>query len=315
MRSFGRKGKVRMATGTRGVEKAVKLATAILFLLTTGAFASPPEAVPRRIVSLAPSTTETLFALGVGDRLVGVTRYCDHPPAAEAIDKVGGFVDPNYEKIVALRPDLVVLLTSHRDARMELAKLRIPTLTVPHETLADIHEAIRRIGAALHRSEAAQALIEELQRRTAEVKRAVLGRSRPRVLICIGRDTASGELAAMYMAGRRGFHHEILTAAGGENVIYDEISPYPQLSAEGVLRLDPEVIVDLVSHIRPETKSPEEIRRQWARLRPVTAVLRGEVHVMVGHQALRPGPRYIEFLEELARRLHPEAFRAEDGGG
>ncbi len=103
-------------------------------------------APPSRIISLSPATTEILFALGLGPRVVGVTRYCDFPPETASIPKVGGYVDPNYEAITALKPDLAIVLTSHRDLISALAKLNIPTLVTPHETIEDVHEAIRLIS-------------------------------------------------------------------------------------------------------------------------------------------------------------------------
>jgi iron complex transport system substrate-binding protein len=263
---------------------------------------------PERIISMAPSTTETLFALGLGDRVVGVTRYCDYPAATAGVSKVGGYVDPSYEAIVSVRPDLVILLSSHREAKVELVKLGIGTLTVPHKTIADIDEAIRLIGKSCGAEDKADALLRELTGRSEAVRRAVEEKNRPSVLLCIGRDTDSGQLAAMYVAGREGFYDEIITMAGGANAYRDEQVPYPQLSAEGVIRLNPDVIVDLVSHINPGDKTPEEVKQQWSSLRTVTAVREGRVFVIVGHHALRPGPRYVEFAEQLVRLLHPESF-------
>ena len=280
---------------------------AVVFLLSI-TFAKPSSKTPERIISLAPSTTEILFALGVGEQVVGVTRYCDYPCSASSIAKVGGYVDPNYEEIVTLKPDLVVLLTSHRDAKVELEKMNVRTLTVPHEEIEDIHEAIRIIGETCGKKDEAQALVDNLTSRTQTIKQAVEGKPQPRVLVCIGRDVESGQLAGMYIAGRNGFYDEIIEMAGGVNAYRDKEVAYPKISAEGVLQLNPDVIIDLVSHIDPGKKTSEEIERQWSQLRMVTAVRKGQVHVIVGNHALRPGPRYIEFLEQMARLLHPEVF-------
>jgi iron complex transport system substrate-binding protein len=250
--------------------------------------------------------------LGLGDRLVGVTRYCDYPPAATNIAKVGGYVDPSYEAIVALKPDLTILLSSHRDAKAQIEKLHLRTLTVPHATIQDIHEAIRLIGDACGEGRRADALLTELTKRAQAVGGAVNGKERPRVLICIGRDTNSGQLNGTYIAGRNGFYDQIIDLAGGVNVCADKTAAYPQLSAEGVIQLNPEVIIDLVSEMNPGKRTPKQIRAQWAQLGMVAAVRQGRVHVLFGDQALRPGPRYIEFLEQMARLLHKEAFA---GGG
>jgi iron complex transport system substrate-binding protein len=262
----------------------------------------------RRIISLAPSLTEILYTLDLGDRVKGVSDYCDYPPEVASKPKLGGLMDPGYEAMVALKPDLAILLTSHRDAKRELEKLGIPTLTVPHQTLRDIHESIRMIGEACGAEERAADLLELLDRRTSIVSSAVEGLQRPKVLISIGRDMKAGGLASFYTAGRNGFYDEIIGLAGGVNAYGDEKVPYPQLSAEGVIRLNPDVIIDLVSDMKPLGMGPEDVAAQWDRLRTVAAVRKGRVHVIEGYHALRPGPRYFLFLEQLARLLHPEIF-------
>lgn len=265
---------------------------------------------PRRIISLAPSITEMVFALELGDRLVGVTRYCDYPPAAASIAKVGGYIDPSYEAIVALAPDLVILIASHRDAREQLEKLRLPTLSTPHQTIQDIHEAIRQIGKACGSAPAAEGLLSQFDRRTRAVRDAVRNQPRRRVLVCMGRDVGSGQLTGIYIAGRNGFYDQIIELAGGINAYTNTAIAIPQISAEGVIRLDPEVIVDLQSDMVSRKGKPGEAERQWSQLSMVAAVRDSRVHVLVGNQTLRPGPRYIDFLEQLARLLHPEGFPA-----
>ena len=268
--------------------------------------ASPPT--PRRLVSLAPSITEIVFALEQGDRLVGVTRFCDHPAAAAGIAKVGGFVDPNYEAIVALAPDAVFLLASQRDARTRLEALRLRTVSTPNQTIQDIQLAIHRIGEACEVGPAAEALLSRIDLRTRAVKDAVRHRPRSRVLLCVGRDMGSGTLSGMYVAGRRGFHDQIIELAGGLNACTNAAFAFPQISAEGVIQLDPDVIVDLRSESVSGKTAPGDGERPWSRLGMVAAVRNSRIHSLIGNQALRPGPRYVDFLEQLARLLHPEAF-------
>lgn len=269
-----------------------------------------PVSRPQRVVSLSPSITEMIIALGAGERLVGITRYCD-PPSGASCARLGGYQDVNYEALLGLRPDLVVLLAAHHEAKAELEKMRLRTLTVPHSTIADIHTAIRLIGEACGRADQARALEERLLARSAAVQGAVGGRLRLRVLICIGRDTSADDLVGIYVAGRRGFYDEIIEQAGGVNVCPDNGIAYPQLAAEGIVQLNPEVIIDLVSSFDASPRSPEAMRRQWEQLRVVSAVRQNRVHVIAGSHALRPGPRYIEFLEQLALLLHPDAFSPE----
>lgn len=263
---------------------------------------------PKRIVSMAPSITETLFALGLGDCVVGVTAYCDYPPEAKNIAKVGGRMDPSYEQIVALQPDLVVLLDSHTDAAEQLRRVHVETLSVPHQTITDIHTAILRIGKACGAQQGATALVEKMKRSHARIEKAIGNRKRPRVLISIGRDTASGNLAGLFAAGRHSFYDEVIEAAGGVNAYADETVAYPQLSPESIIQLAPDVVIDLASFVKSREASVEEIADDWDALPTVPAVRNGRVHVIVGTYALRPGPRYVRFLEELAALLHPEAF-------
>jgi iron complex transport system substrate-binding protein len=281
-----------------------------MFLVTVlSAAAETTTTLPQRLVSLAPSTTEILFSLGLGNKVVGVTRFCDYPTSAARITKIGGLMDTNYEALVALKPDLTVLLTSHRDAQRELEKLKIRTLITPHETLGDIHEAIKMIGEACGAEPAATRLLDNLTSRTEAIRKAVAGHTPPRVLVCVGRDVDSGQLAGIYVAGRHSYYNEIIETAGGVNAFTDETVAYPQLTAEGVLRINPDVIIDLVSMIKPTGKTAQQIASQWDQLRLVTAVRKHQLHVIVGTYALRPSPRYIQFLEELARILHPEEFK------
>lgn len=262
---------------------------------------------PERIISMAPSVTEILFSLGLGHRVAGVTSYCDFPPQAAKITRVGGLVDPSYETIISLKPDLVILLTSHREVRKELEKMGLKTLMTPHEKISDIHEAFILIGKACNAEQRAKACVEILSQRADAVKQAVRGKNQVKTLICFGRDTASGQLSSVYSAGKNGFYDQIIELAGGVNAYCDEKIAFPQLSAEGVIELDPDVIVDLV--LSAETgKSEAEICRQWDKLHTVKAVKNRNVHVISGSHSLRPGPRYILFLEQLAEILHPEAF-------
>lgn len=283
--------------------------TIVLLLLLPAAFGeqgdtNPP--CPHRIVSLAPNTTEILFALGAGNCVVGVTRYCDYPPAAKEIAKIGGYVDPSYETIVSLKPDLVILLTAHRNIKVQLEKMKIRTLTVPHKTIGDIHDAIRLIGNATGKAKEAEKLIDDLNKRTQRIQKAIEKQPRSRVIVCIGRNMESSHLSGMCMAGHDEFYNEIINLAGGINVCDDHNVAYPMLSAEGVVQLNPDVIIDLPGNSGEQ--SSVKIKNQWDQLNTVAAVRNKRVFVIVGNHALRPGPRYIDFLEQMAHMLHSDAF-------
>lgn len=297
----------------------------VIICLIAGCLAVPPKAQPQtgskpanpdpqRIVSMSPATTEILFALGLGDRVVGVTRYCDYPAETTTITKVGGYMDPNYEMIMTLAPDLVILLTSHDNARIAFKKLGIVTLTTEHRTITDIHQSIRLIGDTCGAGDRADAILEDLEQRTRALQQHPSGGRQPRVLICIERDTKSGRLTSMFMAGRNDFYDEIIVLAGGINAYRGTTIAFPQLSAEGVIHLNPDVIIDLVSPFKPGDTPPEKIRQQWNRLSMITAVRRKQVYTIVGYHALRPGPRYILFLAELAALLRASSAAGVNNG-
>lgn len=253
-----------------------------------------------RIVSLAPATTEALFALGLGDHVVGVSRFCDYPPDVAGLARVGGLTDVDIEAIVRLLPDLVVAPVSQLRARETLAKLNIAVLTVEQDTLPQILDSMWRIGEALDRADVAAAWLAEMEQLFATVKEhAPQGEARPRVLVCVGRDTAS--LERLYIAGRGSFYAEILELVGARNA-YTGDAPYPIVSAEGVVRMNPDLILDIIPAGPDGPRlSDDDAQAQWAALPGIRAVAEGKVHVLTETWAVRPGPRIGFLIERVAR--------------
>lgn len=264
--------------------------------------------LPERIVSTAPNLTEVLFALGVGDRVVGVTPYCKHPPEARNLPKIGGLLDPNFEALVALKPDLVVLLESAAHHRPSLERLGLKTLVVPHRNLEDMLQAIAMLGTAVGRAEEAERIVADFRTRLERVERRVAGRGRPRVLVVIERDYAAG-LESMTVAApdaSNDLYERAIEIAGGENACPRTTAPFPPVSTEGLLWMNPEVIVELVPPAAERSLDLEPIRRQWQELPELTAVKNGRVYVIDDDFAMIPGPRFVRLIEKLARLLHPE---------
>ncbi len=276
-------------------------------LLVRGRKAPDIVVVPTRIVSLAPSITEILFALSLGDRVVGVTRYCDYPPEAASRARVGGYYDPNYEAIVALGVDMVVLLPEHEDPAERFAGLGIETLVVGNTTTAGILDGIATVGRRCGAEVKAGEIVSDIRARLARVARRTRGLARSRVLVSIGRAMGSGALKDVYFAGEGTLYDEAITLAGGLNACRGGGAKYPKLTAEGVLLLDPDVIVDLFADIATSGRSEEEVRADWRSIPGARAVAAGRVHVVTAMYAVRPGPRFISLVEDLARMLHPEA--------
>lgn len=260
--------------------------------------------VPARIVSLAPSTTETLFALGLGDRVVGVTRYCEFPPEARSKPSIGGYYDPNYEALVDARPDLIITLPEHEEVRRELRKLGLRFMTVDHRTVPRILESVEAIGAAGGVPERAAALRAELSARIRKLEARTAGLPRPRVLVSIGRMAGDEAMTRITACGRGGFYDELIGLAGGVNAFEREVS-FPAISPEGLLATKPDVVIDLYPDIRKSGLKVETVRAQWKALPGMSA----RIHVVEESYAVVPGPRVVLLLEEMARAVHPEVFR------
>jgi iron complex transport system substrate-binding protein len=266
----------------------------------------------QRIISLSPSTTETLFALDLGHRVAGVTRFCNFPPAAKAKPQVGGYFDPNYEAILALKPDLVLLLPEQEQVQQFLDKLGLKHLTVNNKTITDILTTIRTIGETCAAQPQADALILDIETRVQKIQRATQNLTQPSALISIGRSLGTGALQEVYVAGQHTFFNELVVAAGGKNAYVGEKLDYPLLSAEGILQLNPDIILDLVADLPAKHLSAAEVAAEWNILGQLAAVRQHRVFVLSQDYIVIPGPRFILLLEDFAQIFHPEAITAPD---
>jgi iron complex transport system substrate-binding protein len=259
--------------------------------------AAPP---PMRIVSLAPGVTETLFALGEGGAVVGVSQYCDYPAEATRLPKVGTFLTPNVEAIAALRPDLIIgpeLSSSRREVRT-LAAMGYPTMTVNDNSLDGIEQSIVLIGAHTGEQEAARRLLGTIQTRI-EAVQARLERTKPRkVVMLVGHQP-------MVAVGRGTFLNDLLHLAGGDNIAGLSEQTWPRLSIEYIIAMRPEVILD--GAMGSDANTPSGF---WARYPTIPAVRDHRVFGYPQDPMLHPGPRVWQSLEILAQRIHPEIFAA-----
>ena len=262
-----------------------------------GAAGSAPA---RRIVSLAPNLTEMLFAIGAGPQLAGVTDYCDFPPEARALPKVGGFVNPNPETVLSLAPDLVVATPNVGNRpfveRMMRAGARV--VVVEARNLEEIFPALETLGRASGHADAATALAARLRRDIEAIRREVAGASRPRAILCIQRDP-------LIVAGPGSYPHDLLLLAGARSVVTDAPSAYPTISLERVIESAPEVILQTRMDTA-EGGSQKELAAWWGRWGSIPAVRSGRVHLIAGDAILRPGPRVTEGLRMLVGLLHPQ---------
>jgi iron complex transport system substrate-binding protein len=261
--------------------------------------------VPSRIVSTSPSITETLFALGLGSRVVAVSRFCRFPPEVASLPKVGTFLEPDAELIARQKPDLTVINVQAQDVARQLGRLRVPFVAVDSVGLANVFVSMRAIGRAANVSDRAEALVTETQARLDRVRSAVAGRRPQRVLLILGR--RPGTLADLVAVGRTSYLSELVTIAGGVNVLSDDnLPPYPRISMEVVIRLAPDVIIDAGD--MGDTPEDRQIRRArteglWKR-QPLAASKAGRVHAVISDAFVVPGPRVVEAAETIAGWLH-----------
>lgn len=252
-----------------------------------------------RIVSLSPSVTEMLFALGAGDLLVGATDYCDYPPEAKQIERVGGLGRPNMEKLLALSPDLVVATDFDRGGYAKtLRQSGIQVLDAKINSIDEMFERLRQLGDALGRQTRAEELISGMQAELKTVADQSGDSERPRVFVEIWDDPLT-------TVGEASFLDDLIVRAGGINVAHEISLPHPRISAEKVIEWNPEVIV--VAHMNRGPISAEQMAERigWA---DIAAVNDGRVVCDIPSDLiLRPGPRLIDGVKALAQRLHGSA--------
>jgi iron complex transport system substrate-binding protein len=261
-----------------------------------------------RIVSTAPSLTEILFALGLGERVVGATTYCNYPAEARRVPRIGTYIQPNLETIVSLRPELVVIEANPIRLRERLEGLGLRVLELEQRTVADVFRAIERIGRAAGVAERARELQARIRSELDEIGRRTAGRARRRVAFIVGR--TPGTLEGLIAVGSASYLNELITLAGGENIFGAVPAPYPKVSLEEILARNPEVIIDMGEMGRAATVSEDERRRVvelWSRYGSLAAVRGRRVFAVASDLYVIPGPRMSEAARELARMLQPEA--------
>ena len=262
-----------------------------------------------RIVAMSPSIVETLYALGLGDRLVGVTRDCQYPPEVEEIKKhgcVGGYYDPNIEATLALRPDLVIMLEEQAASMPNFESLNLETLVVSHKTVEGVIESFRTIGRACGRGKEGRAMASGFRARLDAIQAKTRSLPRPRVLFALDRTFGCGHLSDLYVAADDGYIDTLITLAGGENAYRQPGARYPVVSTEGILSVNPDVIIDMSPPSVVQKFGRPAILADWNDVQQTKAVRNHRVYIFDQTFAYVPGPRFLQFVEYLARELHPE---------
>jgi iron complex transport system substrate-binding protein len=301
------------------------LTPAVLAILLLWLCASSPQAdrrlphsqiskFPNRIISLVPAVTEMLYAMGAGSRVVGVSSYDTYPPEVKKLPGVGALLDPNVERILSLKPDLVVVYGSQEDLKQQLGRAGIGIFDYRHAGLADVTTTIRALARRIGDEPKGNALADRIERGLAGIRKRVDGRSRPRTLLVFGRERLA--LRGVYASGGVGFLNDMLDVAGGINVFADVKLQAVQASTEQILAQRPDVILETraANSAFPSGDRQSELH-VWSAVSAVPAVRNNRVLFLFDDRIVIPGPRVVEGTDVMARALHPDAFKANDASG
>jgi iron complex transport system substrate-binding protein len=277
----------------------------ILWLATAVLLCGQP---PRRIVSTAPSITELLYALGLGDRVVGVDRFSRYPPEAQRKAKVGDYVNPNLETIASLRPDLVIIPTNPVKLAERLAVLRLKVLEIDQDTIAKLYESFRMVGQATGATAQAAQLAATVRGQLEAVRVRAAPLKKTRMMFVVGR--TPNRLDGLIVVGQASYLNEIIALAGGDNVFRDAVAPYPGVSLEEVLARNPDVIIDMgdmADTVGVTEEHKREVTSLWERLSSVAAVKQHRVYAVASDIYVEPGPRVVDAAKAFLEMLHPGA--------
>ena len=263
-----------------------------------------------RILSLTPNVTEILFAMGLGDRVVGRSTYCTYPPEAAALPAVGDTLELNLEKVVALKPTIAFLITRRDDVPRRLEAIGVRAVALQSDRMGQMLESIATLGRETGREADAQMLLDHIEVGLLRVRARVKGLPRPKVLFAFPMTVGSPQ---MMVAGRGTFVDELLDVAGAENA-YPKRADWPTVLPQEVIGLGPEVVI---VNAAGEDAAPDRVtavRRAWANWTSVPAVKNGRVHVLTESFLTIPGPRVAEAAGVLAEAIHPELKAARKEG-
>jgi iron complex transport system substrate-binding protein len=278
---------------------------------TAGAALAPPRAQaparPTRIVSLIPAVTEMIYAMGDGSRVAAVSSYDHFPADVDRLPRVGGLLDPSVERILAIKPDLVIVYATQKELIERLDRAGIPYFSYQHRALADIMTTIRAVGARIGSAARGEAVATDMDRSLAAIRARTADLPHPATLLVFERDP--GSLRNVYASGGYGFLHDMLEIAGGRNVFGGMKQQAVQASTEMLLTSKAEVIVEL--RYGDSLKNADIARelRAWDALASIPAVRAHRVAALTGDEFVVPGPRVVEATLKLARVIHPDVVR------
>ncbi len=283
------------------------LPTVFLFLLLSSShlWAGNAESA-NRIISTSPSITETLFALGLKNRIIAVTDFCKFPEEACQLPSIGGMINPSMETVVSLNPDLIIHPSGNQRIASNAKSLGIRTLEVDMGNLGEIFDTIKKLGKALNCQESAEKLLLHLNEGIAFYQERLKGLPRKEVLLLLG--DSSDPSRDLYAAGPGTFLNELLNLSGGNNIVRNSPARYPKLSKEYIIEQSPEIIIEA----GPKSnllQSEIDLRvREWQRFPTIKAVRNNQIHFIGADYILIPGPRLLKIIEKFSQAIHPELF-------
>jgi iron complex transport system substrate-binding protein len=295
-----------MAAGSKRLI-GIAFVAVIVFWATRPATMQQRASSAARIVSLVPALTEMLFSIGAGPQVIAVSSFDEFPPQVKSLPRVGALLDPDMERILALRPDLVLSYGSQTDVQAQLSRANIRVFSYRHAGLNGIFTTLKDLGAAVGRPADADRLARDIRGGLDAIQARVRRRPKPKTLLVFERDPAS--LRSVYVSGGVGFLHDMLGIAGGVNVFADVARESVQPSVETMLARAPEVILEVRATGLLAAADVAQARRVWGALASVPAVKEGRIEILTGEHLVVPGPRVVQGTEAFARALHPDAFK------
>jgi len=264
------------------------------------------HAAPQRVISTSPAITEILFALGAGNRVIGVTDFCSYPKQACRLPSIGGPLNPSTETWIALKPDLIIIQEDSKVIQKNAKILGIPTLTVSVNNLKNILTSIQTMADALQMPQAGHQLAVKIKSKI-EGYRTHLKKIKPRQVLMLLSDT-NDPSRDLYAVGRGTFLNELLTIAGGNNVLPDTMAKYPKVSKEYIIAKSPEIIIEVGPKSNLSKEETLARKKTWGKFSTLRAVKNDRIYFIGADYILIPGPRLLNILNDFTRTIHPELF-------
>ena len=263
-------------------------------------------ATSQRVISTSPAITEILFALGAGNRVIGVTDFCSYPKQACRLPSIGGPLNPSTETWIALKPDLIIIQEDSKVIQKNAKILGIPTLTVSVNNLKNILTSIQTMADALQMPQAGHQLAVKIKSKI-EGYRTHLKKIKPRQVLMLLSDT-NDPSRDLYAVGRGTFLNELLTIAGGNNVLPDTMAKYPKVSKEYIIAKSPEIIIEVGPKSNLSKEETLARKKTWGKFSTLRAVKNDRIYFIGADYILIPGPRLLNILNDFTRTIHPELF-------